>query len=218
MTTANKTRLNKKQVLALRGIRLPQAALKLLREAGIYCEPAVAIGYQHLAKRHVMLGRESGGAVAQVGAYCGFAGLQGEGLCWLNRISSIGRNGVHACVVAPAFVRLQVFRNDQTFELLITSHELKPRPERKRPALENSVLFHGTHGVLPEGVLPLGSQSFGQILPAFHDHSGESVTIPVLFEEVARRAIAGACCIGCHVPHVLLSPAIREEVRDGTTG
>ncbi len=218
MTTANKTRLNKKQVLALRGIRLPQPALKLLREAGIYCEPAVAIGYQRLAQRHVLIGRESGGAVAQIGAYCGFAGLQGEELCWLNRIASVGRNGVHACVVVPAFVRLQAFRNDQMFELLITQHQLKPRPERKRPSLENRVLFHGMDGALPERVLAQERDAFGQILPIFYDHSGETVTIPALFVEVARRAIAGACCIGCHVPHVLLSPAIREEVRDGTTG
>src|SRR5690349_14423344 len=94
--------LSRRQVLALRGLRLPSAALKMLREVGIYCEPAVSIEYQHLPKRHVILGRESGGAVPQLGAYCGFVDVTGERLEWLTRIDAVGRNGIHATVVAPS--------------------------------------------------------------------------------------------------------------------
>ncbi len=186
-------------MLALRGLRLPHAALKLLRESGIYCEPAVSIEYQSMAKRYVLWGRESGGAVAQVGAYCGFAGVEGERLEWLNRIDSVGRNGIHAAVVAAAFVRIHVFRSAQTFELLITRHELKSKLEKQRPALENSILFHGVNGTLAGP-----SDVHDQVLPEFRSRAGEVVPFPVRFEKVARIAVAGACCLGCHTPLLLL--------------
>jgi hypothetical protein len=110
MTTASQRNvLNRRQVLALRGLRLPSPALKLLREAGIYCEPAISIEYQNLARRYVIWGRESGGAVAQVGAYCGFVDVKGNRLEWLSRVDAVGRNGIHATVVAPSLVRVQVF-------------------------------------------------------------------------------------------------------------
>src|SRR6266403_3236352 len=87
MTTASQQNvLSRRQVLALRGLRLPSPALKLLREAGIYCEPAISIEYQNLARRYVIWGRESGGAIARLGAYCGYVGTSGEPLDWLARL------------------------------------------------------------------------------------------------------------------------------------
>jgi hypothetical protein len=196
--------LNRRQVLALRGLRLPSAALKKLREAGIYCEPAISIEYQHLAKRYVIWGRESGGAVAQIGAYCGFADVTGERLEWLTRIDAVGRNGIHATVVAPGLVRIQVFRVAQTFELLITRHDLAPKVEGSRPSLQNRVLFHGVNGTVPSQLSVGQGRVHGQILPGFRTRGGEVLPVPAAFQEVARIAVAGTFCFGCHSPHLLL--------------
>ena len=205
MTTASQQNvLSRRQVLALRGLRLPSPALKLLREAGIYCEPAISIEYQNLARRYVIWGRESGGAVAQVGAYCGFVDVAGNRLEWLTRADAVGRNGIHATVVAPSLVRLQVFRSGQTFELLITRHELIAKAEGRRPALQSRVLFHGVNGTV------LSQTSNGQILPEFRTRAGEVLRIPAAFEEAVRIAIAGSLCQGCHAPY-LLQPGTDDK-------
>ena len=71
------------EVLARQGLRLPSITLKCLRTAGIYCQPSVSIEHQHLAKKYVLRGVESGGAVTEVGAYASFVDEHGSGLPWL---------------------------------------------------------------------------------------------------------------------------------------
>ena len=204
MTAASQQNvLSRRQVLALRGLRLPSPALKLLREAGIYCEPAISIEYQNLARRYVIWGRESGGAVGQVGAYCGFVDVTGNRLEWLSRVDAVGRNGIHATVVAPSLVRLQVFRSGQTFELLITRHELIAKAEGRRPALQNRVLFHGVNGAVLSQSSNGQSSLHGQIRPEFRTRAGEVLRVPAAFEEAVRIAVAGSLCQGCHAPHLL---------------
>ncbi|MGH9571484.1 MAG: hypothetical protein ACRD4F_17710, partial [Candidatus Angelobacter sp.] len=75
------TSLNRGQVLALRGLRLPIAARSQLQQTGIYCEPSISIEHQHLARRYVIHGIESGGAVSQLGHYVGFVTTNGQPLC-----------------------------------------------------------------------------------------------------------------------------------------
>ena len=78
--------MNHSQILALRGLRLPAITLKGLRTAGIYCQSAVSIEHQHLARRYVLRGVESGGAVADLGVYCGFVDEDGRAMSWLQRV------------------------------------------------------------------------------------------------------------------------------------
>jgi hypothetical protein len=211
MTATNQNRLNRRQVLALRGLRLPHAALKLLREAGIYCVPAVSIDWQKVPDTYVIRGRESGGAVAQMGAYCGFVRETGDAMEWLDRMEAVGRNGFHALVVAPQFARVQVFRNERSYDLLITRHRLVPRAGRRRPLLENTILFHGVRGTLPAQARCAGAPSRNDLLPAFDDGFGAAVTVPEKFEDAARRAIAGAHCVGCHHSHLLQPTHEKQE-------
>jgi hypothetical protein len=195
--TSQRNSLSRRQVLALRGLRLPSPALKQLREAGIYCEPAISIEYLQLAKRYVIWGRESGGAVARLGAYCGYVGTNGEPLDWLARVNSVGRNGVHATVIAPYLVRIHVFRNEEDCEVLITRHELIAQETGRRPTLESHVIFHGINGAVVAESL----------LPAFRSRVGDPISVPALFREAVKNAVAGAYTIGCCGPHLLLPPA-----------
>ena len=136
------------EILARQGLRLPAITLKCLRTAGIYCQPSVSIEHQHLAKKYVLRGVESGGAVAEVGAYASFVDERGNALPWLQRVDSIGVNGVHAIVVAPVLIRVQMLRIDRTYDLLITRHQLAKSRQSQRPRLESSILFYGRRGGL----------------------------------------------------------------------
>ena len=47
---------------ALYGLALPASVLRALQKRGIYCIPGISVEHQHLAKRYVLRGVESGGA------------------------------------------------------------------------------------------------------------------------------------------------------------
>jgi hypothetical protein len=55
---------------ALYGLALRSSVLKALQKRGIYCTPGVSLEHQHLARRYVLRGVESGGAVADMGRAC----------------------------------------------------------------------------------------------------------------------------------------------------
>lgn len=191
------------EVLARQGMRLPQIVLKRLRDAGIYCQPTLSIEYQSVAKKHVLRGVESGGAVAALGAYSSFIGERGEPLSWLQRVDSIAVNGVHAIVVAPVLVRLEVVRIDKTYDLLITRHSLAASRGNRRPQLESSVLFYGRRGGLEMELWGKDTMFRGSVSPAFYNRAGESSLPPTLFQDAVARITAAVCCLGCRHPHLL---------------
>ena len=54
------------------GLRLSRQALRVLKERGIFAHSPVSLEHQHLAKRYVVRGLESGGAVGELGRYVTF--------------------------------------------------------------------------------------------------------------------------------------------------
>jgi len=207
------TRLNRGAVLALSGLRLPAAALKRLRLTGVYSEPAISLEHQPLAKRYVIRGVESGGAVSEIGAYVGYSGINGEPLFWLQQFATFARNGLHAVVVAPALARIQMFRSQQTYELLITGHRLRTVEGRNRPWLDNAVLFHGIHGTLSMELWGKDRQWSGLVSPVFYARNGEAVLIPIMFDAAVKQVTAAVCSIGCRRPH-LLQPGSTEKQKE----
>jgi hypothetical protein len=203
MPAETTNRFSREQVLALRGLRLPSAALKQVQRSGIYCEPSISIEHQHLARKYVIRAVESGGAVPQLGHYVGLVDINGRWLSWLQRIHAVGRNGLHALVVGPQFVRLQMFRTEQTYALLITEHHLEIPAEGRRPALRNKLLFHGIHGTLALELWREDSDFSGQVAPAFFTRSGEPQLIPDVFRDAVCRITVAACCVGCQHCHLL---------------
>ena len=191
------------QILALRGLRLPAIALKGLQTAGIYCQPAVSIEHQHLARRYVLRGVESGGAVADLGAYCGFVAEDGQAMSWLQRVDSIAVNGVHGVVVSAGFVRLQMLRVQRTYDLLITRHSLAKMEKGKRPRLESSILFYGRRGSLEMDLPSKDAEFRGQVSPVFYSRSGELARVPSQFQDAFLRITAAASCVGCRHSHLL---------------
>src|SRR5215831_16035521 len=135
------------------GLTLPFRALRRLREAGIFARAGVSREYQQLAKRYVVRGVESGGAIDNLGHYVTFCGEDGTPLAWLHPLDGIGVNGVHALVVAPILVRVEMFRRGQTYDLFIARFEPGPRANGRRSALQATTMFHGAEGYLPANLV-----------------------------------------------------------------
>jgi hypothetical protein len=201
------------EVLARQGMRLPQIVLKRMRDAGIYCQPTLSIEYQNVARKHVLRGVESGGAVAALGAYSSFVGERGESLAWLQRVDSIQVNGVHAVVVAPVLVRLEMMRIERTYDLLITRHSLIDSKKGTRPGLVSSVLFYGRRGTLEMELWDRDGEFRGTVWPAFYTRAGETVTLPEKVRPWLAAITAAVCCVGCRHCH-LLGPRSSEVSSD----
>jgi hypothetical protein len=169
----------------------------------------VGLGHQHLARRYVIRGVESGGAIREMGHYVTFCGEDGEPLAYLHPIDAIGVNGVHAVVVAPALVRVEMLRTGRTYELLITDFRIGEAENGLRPPLESQTLFRGVHGYLGLELWGKDKESAGSVVPAFYSRGGESLEVPAKFEAVTRAITKAAACCGCvHCHYLVAQPAV----------
>ena len=73
----------------------------------------VSLEHQHLARRYVLRGVESGGAVSGMGRACAFVAEDGSSLPWLQSIHSIAVNGRHAILLAESMVRIEMLRTSR---------------------------------------------------------------------------------------------------------
>lgn len=208
-STSKRTLSPSSSVLASHGLSLPAAALNALQRRGVYCAPGVTLEHQHRARRYVLRGVESGGAVADMGRFCAYLSPDGLALPWLQSIDSLAVNGRHAIVLAESVVRVEMFRMVRTCELSVSLHSLSLRQGRTRPEITSKGLFRGHDGVLPLELWKEEHRSLrGQVAPIFYTRAGEAIEMPQRFEEVIRKVTAAVCCVGCKHTHVSVPPAI----------
>ena len=179
------------------GLRLSRQALRVLRDRGIFAYSPVSLQHQHLANRYVVRGLESGGAVGDVGRYVTFTGENGEPIEYLHPVEAIGVNGVHAVVVAPELVRVDMLRKGRTYELLITRHQPSKVEDGRRPRLETTILFRGTHGRLELDLSGKDKTQAGTAMPTFYSLAGEETAIPRKFTDALRQITKAVNCSGC---------------------
>ena len=204
-------RMKRKRSLDQLGLRLSRQALRVLRERGIFAHSTVSVEHQHLAKRYVVRGLESGGAVGDLGRYVTFAREDGQAIECLHPVEAIGVNGLHAVVVAPALVRIEMLRKERTYELLITRHWPGEVSDGKRPQLKTRVLFRGINGRLELDLSGKDKNQTGAVLPTFYSLAGEQITIPKRFQKVVRAITAAVHCVGCSHCHFVRVPK-REKI------
>jgi len=193
------------------GLRLSRQALRVLKERGIFAHSPVSLEHQHLAKRYVVRGLESGGAVGDLGRYVTFTTEDGLPIEYLHPVETIGVNGWHAVVVAPVLVRVEMLRKGQTYELLITQHRGGATNHGKRPPLETRLLFRGIHGRLDLDLSGKDKNKAGTVLPTFYSRAGEEVGIPKRFRPVVRAITKAVHCDGCFHCHYVRPPKKVEE-------
>jgi len=188
-------------------LHLPKRALRRLQEAGIYCRSEVRLEHQHLAKRYVIHGTESGGAIRDIGRYVTFCGPEGEPIEQLHPVDSLGANGAHAVVVAPVLVKVDMFRYGRTYQLLISRHEPSLVANGTRPTLKSTEIVRGTDGYLPLDLSGKDKHLTGTVMPDFFSRAGEKIGIPPQFHFVMMAVVLAASCIGCIHSHYLLPNA-----------
>ncbi len=188
------------------GVPLGRPALRALDKRGIYCQTSISIEHQHLAKRYVLRGVESGGAVSDMGRYCAYLDGNGAPVPWLQPIDSISGNGRHAVVVAPELVRIDMFRIGRTYELAITRHLLQAQEGHSKPTIVSSLLRRGREGTLSCDLWAQKCCSLrGTITPSFYSEAGELRDIPVSFEAAVKNVTAALNCLACKHVHVAVA-------------
>jgi hypothetical protein len=193
--------MKRKRLLDQVGLRLSRQALRVLKERGIFAHSPVSVEHQHLAKRYVVRGLESGGAVGDLGRYITFSREDGQPIECLHPVEAIGVNGLHAVVVAPVLVRIEMLRKGHTYELLITRHWPGKVSDGKRPLLETTVLFRGIHGRLELDLSDKDKNQAGAALPTFYSLAGEEIRIPKRFHDAIRAITRAVNCVGCSHCH-----------------
>jgi hypothetical protein len=184
----------------------------VLKDRGIFAHSPVSLEHQHLAKRYVVRGLESGGAVGDLGRYVTFAREDGQPIECLHPVEAIGVNGLHAVVVAPVLVRIEMLRKNRTYELLITRHWSGEVSDGKRPLLTTKLLFRGIHGRLELDLSSKDKNQAGAILPTFYSLAGEEVAVPERFQDAIRAITKAVNCVGCSHRHFVRvsKPATAE--------
>ncbi len=185
-----------------------------LREVGIFARPEVSLEHQHLAHRYVIRGVESGGAIEEIGHYVTFASDNGEPLAYLHPIDAIGVNGVHAVVVAPVLVRVEILRTGRTYELLITRYQIGKAENGRRPPLQSQALFQGVHGYLELELWGKDKDRAGLVTPNFFSRGGEALEVPARFEAVTRALTRAVGCCGCSHSHYLVAPPAAAVIEN----
>jgi hypothetical protein len=210
--------MKQKRPLAVVGLRLSRQALRVLKERGIYAHAAVSLEHQHLAKRYVVRGLESGGAAGDVGRYVTFAHADGKPVEYLHPVEAIGVNGLHAVVVSPVLVRIEMLRKGHTYELLITQHRAGVISDGKRPPLETKILFRGIHGRLDLDLTGKNRDQAGLVTPVFYSLAGEELAIPKRFQNVIRAITKAVNCEDCSHCHFARAPQIAVQVGLSSAG
>jgi hypothetical protein len=193
------------------GLRLSRKALRVLKERGIFAHSPVSLEHQPLANRYVVRGLESGGAAGELGRYVTFTQEDGQPIEWLHPVEAIGVNGLHAVVVAPVLVRVEMLRKGRTYELLITQHRPGATKDGKRPPLETRLLFRGIHGRLDMDLSEKDKDKAGTVLPTFYSRAGEEVGIPKRFRRSVGAITAAVHCDGCFHCHYVRPQKKKKE-------
>jgi hypothetical protein len=199
---------NERDALVRRGITLSRPVMRRLDDLRIFARPAVSLEHQHLARRYVLRGIESGGAVKDLGRYVTFCGRDGEQLPYLHPVDAIGVNGVHAVVVAPVLVRIELFRAGRTCQLLITKHRVGESENGRRPAIESRFVFRGINGFLDLDLLGQSADLGGPVVPQFWSRAGEKLVISPSFVAAVGAATIGSNCVACSHAHFLAAPTV----------
>src|SRR5215467_427964 len=194
-------------------LTLPSAALKRLTEASIRCTADVSLEYQRTANRYVLRGRESGGAVKELGRYVGFCGAEGEPLGWFLRPDSLTVNSDHAIVLAPALASIEIFRYEHTYELLITRHRIVEGGGGMRPKAASELVFQGWQGQLPLDLITKDKALAGTIAPEFFDRAGEPRQLPTKFVKPVQAITRAVNCVKCSHAHLLTKPESQQQAQ-----
>jgi hypothetical protein len=146
-------------------------------------------------------------------------GDRGERVPFLHPVEAIGVNGLHAIVVAPVLVRIDMVPKGRTYEVLVTRHSVAGPANGFRAALETTILFRGVHGRIELDLWGQDKMESGSILPTFYSLAGEPTPIPKRLTEALKAVVKAVNCLNCIHWHYLVKPmaAARPPAAQSTT-
>ncbi len=204
-------------LIAHHGLTLPEPTRAHLRRVGIWCDPTLSIEEvrRESPAEWRIRGKESGGATAEIGRYVGYCREDGGALSWLQRVRNFMPNGIQAIVLATnSLVRLDMYRYETSYDLLITRHWLHSESERGRPRLWHETLFLARFGVIEWELWGKDKKYRGVIAPRFLASHGSEIPIPEAFRLPVFKMGEAVPSIGCHQPHLLAAP-LPETLPNG---
>ena len=204
--------------LNLWGLKLTPTVTNRLQKLAIRARPQLSLEHQSRAKRYLVRGVESGGAVEEMGYYVAFAGEKGQVLPWLQTLDWLTVNGTHAVILAPILIRVEMLRIGRTYDLCITKHQPSAAEAGKRPQLVAEELFRGERGYLSLELWSKEKDLRGAVRPQFFTKSGEDIAVPEDFEAAVKAATAGVTCVGCSHPHYSRLAVDEPDGAISTTG
>jgi len=154
------------ELIARRGLALPEPTLTRLRTVGIWCEANLTV--QRRDQDWLIRGQESGGAVNDIGRHVSFCKEDGSALSWLHPVKNFMPNGLHAILLAKGpIVRLDMYRFETSYDLLITTHTLVNEEGKPKPTLETKLIFFHRFGVLDRELWGKDKMFRGAVAPQF---------------------------------------------------
>jgi hypothetical protein len=196
-------------LIARHGLTLPEPTRTHLRRVGIWCDPTLSVEEMRWVTpvEWRIRGKESGGATAEIGRYVGYCCEDGSALPWLQRVRNFMPNGIHAVVFTPEpLVRLDIYRYETSYDLLITRHWLHREDDRGRPRLACETLFLARFGSLDWELWGKDKRYRGSVAPRFLERSGKEIPIPEAFRVPVFKMVESVTTIGCKQPNLLEAP------------
>lgn len=196
-------------LIARHGLTLPEPTRTHLRRVGIWCDPTLSVEQARWVnpKEWRIRGKESGGATAEIGRYVGYCREDGSALPWLQRVRNFMPNGIHAIVLsAEPLVRLDMYRYETSYDLLISRHWLQLESEPGRPRLACETLFLARFGMIGWELWGKDKKYRGSVAPHFLDRSGSEIEIPAAFRIPIFKLTESVTTIGCKQPNLLEAP------------
>lgn len=187
--------------VARRGLSLPAETREQIRKIGILCRPQVEIVYQQGASQGKLRARNQAGS-RTAWPLCGFCRSQRRRIAVAAARQNFLPNGIHAVVIADELVRVEMFRYETTYHLLISKHWLQ-RKDGERPELKSAILFLGRNGSLDTELWDKDAAFRGGAMPHFYARSGELAPPDATWTNATLKITEAACCCGCRHSHLL---------------
>lgn len=203
--------------MAHRGLTLPEPTRKEIRRTGIFSRATLQPVHQQQPNRWALRGEESGGAVASLGYYVGFTATTGQPLAWMQRVQNFMPNGIHAVVIAPELCRVEMFRYENTYDVLITRHSLRSQQQGARPQIKSSIAFYRRAGTLATELWGKDAAFRGGAIPRFFKKNGEEELPPHIYLDALLKITEAVCCVGCKHSHLLQAGSSSATLREEAT-
>ena len=201
------------ELITRRGLTLPEPTLTRLRTVGIWCEANLTV--QRREQDWLIRGQESGGAVNDIGRYVGFSKEDGSALSWLQPVKNFMPNGLHAILLAKGpIVRLDMYRFETAYDLLITSHALVTEEGKPKPKLETKLIFFHRFGVLERELWGKDKMFRGAVAPQFFMSNGSEARVTHLYQQAIFKMTEAVTRTKCKHQHLLEPPSLELSVGD----